>query len=307
MDPLKARLYGALIQLPVVLLLPPLLPGLIARVKAIVAGRRGPPLLQLYYDLAKLWQKQAVLSSTTTVMFRLGPVVAVLTALVASMLIPMGGDAPGAFSGDLILIAYLLALGRFFTISAALDTGSAFEGMGASREATFSCLAEPALFIGFAGLVRLSGQGPSLSLALAHAEPWAREAGSLLLILGAWLIVFLAENSRVPFDDPNTHLELTMVHEVMVLDHGGPPLALVLYGASLKLLVLGALIVRIFLPPIFGHLALGWLQFIGGIVILMVVVGLVESLMARLRLLHAPQLLVGANLLAVLGAGLLLR
>src|SRR5262249_14184587 len=151
-----------------------------------------------------------------------------------------------SFTGDLILLAYLLGLGRFFTTLAALDTGSAFEGMGAAREVTFACLAEPALFLGLLVLAKLSG-----SLELAGmvggtvAAQWATAAPSLALVLLSWFIVMLVENCRIPFDDPNTHLELTMIHEVMVLDHSGPALGMILYGAALKLFVFGALVVRL--------------------------------------------------------------
>src|SRR5262249_1998771 len=149
--------------------------------------------------------------------------------------VPLGGArGPLSFPGDMIFLAYLLALGRFFTTAAALDTGSAFEGMGAAREVTFACLAEPAFFLGLLVLARLSGSlelsgmlGGSLT---AH---WLTHGASLALVLFSWFIVLLAENSRIPFDDPNTHLELTMIHEVMVLDHSGPAFGMILYGAAL--------------------------------------------------------------------------
>src|SRR5712671_7950815 len=148
----------SLIQVLLVLLLPPLLLGVINKTKAAFAGRNGPPVLQLYYDLGKLLRKGMVISTTTTAVFLIGPVVSLVTALVAAMLVPLGHHpALIAFPGDMILFAYLLALGRFFTVSAALDTGSPFEGMGAAREVTFACLAEPALFLGLLVLAKLSG------------------------------------------------------------------------------------------------------------------------------------------------------
>src|SRR5438128_88016 len=151
------------IHLVVALTLPPLLPGVIAKTKALFAGRVGPPVLQPYYDLWKLFQKGTVFSTTTTWVFRAGPVVGLVTAALAVLLIPLANSsAPITFTGDLILLAYLLGLGRFFTASAALDTGSAFEGMGAAREVTFACLAEPAFFLGLLVLAKLSG---SLQLA----------------------------------------------------------------------------------------------------------------------------------------------
>ena len=202
------------------MLLAPLLPGVINRVKAWFAGRRGPPLLQAYYDLWKLLHKGAVYSTTTTWVFVAGPIVGLACVATALLIVPLGG-VPGllAFSGDFLLVAYLLGLMRFFTILAALDTGSSFEGMGASREAFYSALAEPALLL---GLAAMAAQSHSLSLSAMYAavtrSAMTSFAGpALLLVAAALLIVFLAENARIPIDDPNTHLELTMIHEVMVL------------------------------------------------------------------------------------------
>jgi formate hydrogenlyase subunit 4 len=182
------------------------------------------PCCQLYADLWKSWRKGVVYSPTTTILFRLGPVVLVCTALLAAGLLPLDGTtSPIRFTGDLVAFAGLLALGRFMLVLAALDTGSSFEGMGASREVTFAVFAEPALFLCFTvfvvatGDLRLQGM---LGQPLAHA--WLATAPSLLLGAASLFIVSLAETNRVPIDDPLTHLELTMVHEVMVLDHFRP-------------------------------------------------------------------------------------
>src|SRR6516164_8755335 len=235
------------------LVLPPLFAGTIAKIKALFAGRVGPPLLQPYFDLIKLFRKDSIFSTTTTWVFRAGPVVGLVTALIAVLLIPLAGNAPVAFKGDLILLAYLLGLGRFFTASAALDTGSAFEGMGAAREVTFACLAEPAFFLGLLVLAKLSGSLTLVAMlsrsggqAISTSEPTA--GACLALVLLSWFVVLLAENARIPFDDPNTHLELTMVHEVMVLDHGGPVLGMILYSTVLKLFVFASLVVRLAIP-----------------------------------------------------------
>ncbi len=289
----------------VFLLLPPLLLGVITKTKAAFAGRVGAPYLQLYYDLIKLWRKGSVFSTSTTWVFKAGPVAGVATAALAAMLVPVAGHAPLSFEGDAILFAYLFALGRFFTVSAALDTGSAFEGMGAAREATFSSLAEPALFFGLLVLGRISR---SLSLEAMLAGNWPpRAAASLVLVVAALFIVLLAENSRIPFDDPGTHLELTMIHEVMVLDHGGPALGAVLYGASLKLFVLAALVVAIALPHLGQNPWIAWGALLTGLFAVAVGIGVVESVMARLRLVHVPSLLVAACLLSGFGVVLLAR
>ncbi|MHB1558885.1 MAG: respiratory chain complex I subunit 1 family protein [Isosphaeraceae bacterium] len=289
--------------------LPPLLLGVIARTKAVFAGRVGPPLLQPYHDLARLFRKGSVFSTTTTWVFRAGPVVGLVTAGIAALMVPLANPAaPISFPGDFLLVAYLLGLGRFFTASAALDTGSAFEGMGAAREVTFACLAEPALFLGLLVLAKLSG---SLQLAGmlggSLSTHWVAAGASLALVLLSWFIVLLAENSRIPFDDPNTHLELTMIHEVMVLDHSGPAFGMILYGASLKLFIFVALVVRLALPMTINGPWLGWPLFLAGMLAVAVVIGVVESVMARLRLTQIPVLLLSACLLSGFGIILLVR
>jgi formate hydrogenlyase subunit 4 len=197
------------------------------------------------------------------------------------------------FRGDAILFVYLLALARFCTALAALDTGSAFEGMGAAREVSFAVLAEVAIIT---GLVTMAVQSGSLSLSTMLAP--SAGAGAALLAAGLF-IVLLAENCRVPFDDPNTHLELTMIHEVMVLDHSGPGLAAILHGASLKLLIFSALLVEAVLP-LGAMSAWGSAAALGGALLAIAAgVGLVESLLARFALRRLPLLLTTAFLLCL--------
>jgi formate hydrogenlyase subunit 4 len=281
----------------------------INRTKAVVAGRAGQPLLQAYHDLVKLLRKRATYGRTTTWVFRAGPVVGLAAVTVALALVPFAGaPAPWPFAGDVVLLVYLLGLARFATVLAALDTGSSFEGMGASREVTFAVLAEPAILLGLAALMRVTG-GTSLSAAFAGltSATWAEAAPALALVAAAFAVVLLAENGRIPVDDPTTHLELTMIHEVMVLDHGGPDLACILYGASLKLWLVGALLVGIVLPVHGGGVWVDTAIATAAMLALAVAVGLVESSMARLRLVHVPQLLVGAGVLATIALALVLR
>ena len=290
-------------------LFPPLVLGVITKTKAAFAGRVGAPFLQPYFDIAKLLQKGSVFSRTTTWVFCAGPVVSVATALLAVALVPIGGrPALVAFDGDFLLLAYLFGLGRFFTMVAALDTGSAFEGMGAAREAAFACLAEPALVL---GLLVLGGATASLSLSsmLGPGLPlaWSREGASFALVAAALFIVLLAENSRIPVDDPNTHLELTMIHEVMVLDHGGPALGLIQYGAALKLFVFAAVIARLVCPVSVASAWASWGLAAATVLGIAVGIGVVESTMARLRLTHIPGFLVTASLLSAFGLVLLAR
>ena len=233
-----------------------------------------------------------------------------LSAIAAAGLLMSFGGAPALlpFPGDFILFAYLLGLSRFVTALAALDTGSSFEGMGASREVTFASFAEPALFLGLLVLVRATGS-LSLSGMLREGLPevWHAQGPALILAAVGLLAVALAENARIPVDDPNTHLELTMIHEVMVLDHSGPDLALIQYGASLKLFLLGALVVRLALGFPFGSPWLSLLAFLGGMAVFAVVVGVIESTTARLRLNRVPQFLVAASVLSTFALVLLLR
>ncbi|MCE5231266.1 NADH-quinone oxidoreductase subunit H [bacterium] len=301
-------MLATLIRFMLTLALAPLLLGVINRTKAVMAGRKGQPILQPYYDLAKLLGKGAVYSRTTTWVFRLGPVGTLAAVFVASLIAPWGGlGAPVSFAGDFILMAYMLGLARFLTVIAALDTGSAFEGMGASREVYFSALAEPTLLISLIALARLGGS-ISLSTIYAGLTPnvWAAAGPALLLIVAALLVVVLAENARIPVDDPTTHLELTMIHEVMVLDHGGPDFAMIGYGAALKLWTLLALLAGLILPHT-GRTLIDAGAFLGVMFALAIVIGLIESTMARLRLVRVPQMLLGAGALAVLAILLALR
>lgn len=282
----------------------PLMVGVINRVKAIFGGRRGQPLLQPYFDIWKLLHKGAVYSRTTSWIFRAGPIVTLASVLVAAAMMPLA-SCPSliSFSGDLILFAYLLALGRFFTVAAALDTGSPFEGMGASREVFFSTLAEPALLLGLAAVAKKAIGTPIISLTEIHShvtlELWGGAGLILVFVAIAFLLVFLAENSRIPVDDPNTHLELTMIHEVMVLDHGGPDLAFIQYAAALKLWTLGSLIVGMIIPNT-GNIAVDLATSLIGLFGIAVIVGVIESVMGRLQLMRVSQLLVGATALSIL-------
>ena len=281
-------------RLLVWLVIAPLLPGVINKVKAWVAGRRGPSLFLLYYDLAKLWRKSTVVSELASPGFVAGPAVAwVALAFSASLVIGAGGGSVLSFRGDALLLIYLLALARFCTAWAAMETGSAFEGMGAAREVSYAILTEASVIAAVLSLVVRSG-----SLSLAGMLAPGPGAGTGLLAAGLF-IVLLAENCRVPFDDPNTHLELTMIHEVMILDHSGPTLAVILHGAATKLLLFAVLLAEVALPlkdlgpwAAFAALAAGVLLVAGG-------VGAVESLLARLAFRRTPLLLTSAFVLCL--------
>ena len=293
----------SLIHLLLVLLMPPLLLGVINKTKAWFAGRNGPPLLQTYWDVWRLLNKGAVMSKTTTWIFQASAAIQLATALGAALIVPsVSVKSPLGFTGDVIVFAYVLGLGRFFIIVAAMDTGSSFEGMGASREATISAFAEPALFLSLSALC-IPARSISFEQVWTAIPGAAGDWGRAPYIAAAisLFIVMLAESSRIPVDDPNTHLELTMVHEVMVLDHSGPDFAFILLGGALKLFLMACIIVHVLLPT---GLTSGWLSrllFVAGLVAVAAVVGVVESASARFRLNRVPQFMMAASVVAMLG------
>ncbi len=284
-----------------VLLLAPAVAGVATRTKSLLTGRKGNPALQVYRDLWKLVRRGAVFSDTTTWIFRLAPVLVVATTLLAAVVVPLDGRVSLIqFSGDAVAFAYVLGLGRFFLVLAALDTGSSFEGMGASREVTFASLVEVGLFLSFGTLVVVTHE-ISLSgmLGVPFARHWGANAPALVMTGVCLFALMLAECARVPVDDPGTHLELTMVHEVMVLDHSGPDLALILYGSALKLAVLGAMVVSVLVPRGNLSVAASLVVLGGGLLAVGAGIGVVEATMARLRLPKVSLYLAGASSLAL--------
>jgi formate hydrogenlyase subunit 4 len=265
--------------------------GLINKVKAVWAGRKGAPLLQPYYDFFKLLGKGEVISKTTSFVFKVAPSLNIAAVLFALMLVPI--PTLGSvihFDGDFALFAYALGLAKFLTVIAALDTGSSFEGMGASREVTYSTIVEPAFFVVIASLALLTHHGSfdgifaSVSLS-SGISPLVK-----ILLVVSLFIMLLAEGSRVPVDDPNTHLELTMIHEVMVLDYSGPDLAFIQYAAALKMTIISILIADL-LVPLYLTMLPAMAVFALIVSLVFTAVGLVESLIARSRISHIPQFL----------------
>ncbi len=295
-----------LLALILSLLLAPLLQGIIYRVKSMMAGRQGKHILQLYFDLRKLWRKGTVYSHTTSWVFRAAPVINVSTAISALLIVPFGGfTALYPFTGDFVLFCGLFALSRFSLILGALDTGSAFEGMGAAREALFGALAEPVLLLSFVCLAFQSGEmSVSAMLGGISVTTWVSAWPFFILLSMAFTLLLLIENCRIPADDPTTHLELTMIHEVMILDHSGPDLAMLEYAAALKMWVFALLIAGVVLPvfetPLFlpsGGVGEHGIEaivkngaiIVGAVFCVGIIVGLIESTMARLRMERVPQ------------------
>ena len=305
----SSALLSALGALGVVVVAAPLIPGIATKTRAILTGRRGAPVWQLYADLRKLVRKGAAYSTTTTWAFRLAPLAVVATTLLASALVPLDGrSALVSFTGDAVAFAYLLGLGRFLLVLGALDTGSSFEGMGASREVSFASLVEPGLFV---VLVALGVATHRLSLTgMFGAELWQRwplVAPTVILLAVSLFTLMLAECARVPVDDPATHLELTMIHEVMVLDNSGPDLAFILYANALKMGVFTALMLDLIVP----RMALGgWVSvaiLVAAMIASGVAVGVVESSMARLRMPKVPLFIAGGTALGLFGLILVLQ
>lgn len=286
----------------------PLLPGLINKVKARLVGCKGASVWQLYYDLFKLLRRGSVYSHTSTWILRMAPLLSMAALLTGMLFLPFAfADSPFAFDGDVVLFFYLLGLARMFSVLAALDTGSSFAGMGASREMQFATLIEIGLFCIIAFLVLLTGHFSLSGLLNGFGtSAWSLGGAAMLLVAIAFFIILLSENCRVPFDDPDTHLELTMIHEAMILDYGGPDLALIHYAAALKLWLFSAIWVLIIMPAglFTGLTALP--VFLVAQILVAVLLGVVESVTARFRFLKVPQVLLGVPVLALMAMILML-
>lgn len=264
-------------------------PGVLVKTKARAEGRKGPGLFQPLFDIARLFRKGSVYSRTTSLIFQVAPVVYLASIFVATLFVPFG-EARGllSFEGDFVFFAYLLAVGKFLMIIGAMDTGSGFEGMGANREALYSMLVEPAFFIltGSMALLTKSACLHDFYMGVYSNSPLTY----LLVIVSIFLLVqiVLVENSRVPLDDPKTHLELTMVHEVMVLDNSGFDLAIINYSTCLKFALYGSLIANFLIP---AGAWLGWQLIVFMVVQIAcaVVIGLSESFRARNKMAKNPQ------------------
>ena len=299
------NLLLSLVHLLIALTMPILMIGLVNRTKSLWAGRKGPGRLQSLWDLLRLLHKRPVLSSVATAVFRAGAWVGLACALLAAMIAPiLGSFAPLQFDYDFIAFAYTIGLARIFLMLSAMDVGSSFEGMGAAREASFTAYVEPALFLLIGTACVATGQTSFAALVgqLQHAPSFSWLVLPVLMVL---FILLQAEASRVPVDDPMTHLELTMVHEVMILDHSGPELAAMQYAAALKMTTYAGLMAALLNP--FDAASAPLAAIVATLAIMCAVavtVGCVESLVARLPLRRVPRYLMLASLLAALCLGL---
>ena len=275
-----------LLNFIILLFVPFLMMGIIKKTKTFWAGKKGPSVFQPLYDFIRLMKKDFVISKTTSVVFRIAPIITFSTVLFAGLFVPLAsGSALINIPAGLIVFAYTLALGKFASMISAMDTGSSFEGMGASREACFSTIVEPAFFIVIASIMALTGN--YTFGALSNIISSAGSYGVLIIIFSivVLFIMMLTEASRVPVDDPATHLELTMIHEVMILDNSGSDLALFSWANSIKLLLLSSLIANMIIPStVEGWLAV--LLYLLIMFIISIIIGTVESGMARIRMSH---------------------
>ena len=297
-------------QTIVLLAVSPFLVGLIRKVKARLQLRRGASVFQPYADLAKLFRKQPVVSTTTSWIFTATPYIVFASTLTAGLLVPIFvSRTPLDFAGNIIAVVYLLALGTFFLMLAGLDAGSSFGGMGSSREAIVASLTEPAMILSIFAIALTKGS-TNLSTIVhktALLEGIVTDPSPYLMALAALFIVAIAETGRVPVDNPSTHLELTMIHEAMILEYSGRYLALIEWASGLKLLVFLTLIANIFAPwgiattlaP--AAMGIGLVAYLLKIAGLAVLIGVIECMFAKLRLFRVTDLLGVAFILALLG------
>lgn len=278
--------------------------GIIIRTKSIASGRKGPGIFQPIKDVVRLFRKEVIFSQTTSFIFQIAPTIYFSSVVMAMFVVPFGlSKGIVSFDGDFIFFASVLALGKFFNIISAMDTGSSFEGMGASREALFSLFAEPAFFILMGSLALITGHTSFHEMfASLHIGSYLSYA---LAIIGTFVLMMIAmiENSRMPIDDPKTHLELTMVHEVMILDNSGFDLGLILSAGYLKFAIYGALVVNLFIGIFPLQYSIPMFFVIQAF--LAVSIGLIESFMARFRMGHNAQFifaLTSVSLLIFFGA-----
>ena len=297
MDDILRSLAGAVLQAAGLLAVAPLLRGGIKKMKARMQTRKGPPLLQGYYDLAKLLRKETVRSETASWVYALGPRLYFAAAVAATTLVPvLIAAAPLEGAGGILGLVGILALGRFALAAAALDTGSPFGGMGSSREMTIAALAEPALMLGLFTSALAAGSLDLGAVVRSELVPGVLFRPSDILALSGLFLVLIAETGRIPVDNPATHLELTMIHEAMVLEYSGPDLALVEWASALKELLYITLLIDLFIP--FGiattvaaaPLALSVAAWAVKVFVFCVAITLVESTNAKLRLFRVPEL-----------------
>ncbi len=288
------------INILIFMVVPFLMIGVIKKTKAFWAGKKGVNILQPLFDFSKLMDKESVYSETTSWVFKLSPVIVFSTTIFAGIFVPMStGEAIINVPFSFIIFSYILGFGKFFALIAALDTGSSFEGMGASREACFSTIVEPAFFIAMGSIAALTGRFgfDSFKMIMENAGVYGYLVIALLVV--TLFIMLLIECCRVPVDDPTTHLELTMIHEVMILDNSGVDLAFIFWSSAIKMFLFAALIANLIIPsglPLLAAITV----FLAIIFLISVIIGTIESSMARFRMTHVFEFIFIMSITALL-------
>lgn len=279
-------MLAVILNLIILLFVPFIMIGIVKKTKTFWAGKHGPSIFQPLYDFIKLIKKDFVISNTTSFVFRIAPIISIVTVLFAALFVPLAtGQALLNIPAGLVVFAYILGLGKFMVLISAMDTGSSFEGMGASREACFTTIVEPAFFIVMASIMALSGNYTFDALSNIIN---ATGSYGVLIVVFASLVLFimvLVEGSRVPVDDPETHLELTMIHEVMVLDNSASDLALLSWANAIKMMLISSLIAKMIIPNNI-ETCIGVILYLSIMFIISILIGTVESSMARIRMTH---------------------
>lgn len=289
-----------IIGIIMILFLPPLFVGGINKIKAILAGRKGSSIFQVYYDLKRQLKKSEVPSETTTWVFYIFPIIYLATIITAGLLLPViGHNAVIDFSGSFILFVYILALGKFVMIAGAMDTGSSFEGMGASREAFFTSFLEPVIFMMFGSISIFASDASFNSMFLFFKNK--NELLFLVVLLCIFImgIIMFVEGCRIPIDDPETHLELTMIHEVMILDNSGPSLGIIQYASAVKLFMFATLTLNFIIPyglPVYVYVIVYLLEMF----LVAFVIGIFEAILARFRMVRIPEFLFSLVAMAIM-------
>lgn len=290
-----------IISISIIIGLAPLFVGLVNKQKAKLTGRVGAPIIQPYYELQRLFKKETINASTSSFISRISPLLNFVSLIIAAAMLPVGFWKPLiSFNGDIILFAYILGLSRFFQILAAMDIGSSFEGMGAAREATFALFAEPIFFFTIGSIAFISGYTSIYNI--YHSIQLENISYEVFIVICSISVFMLAvtECSRMPVDDPNTHLELTMIHEVMILDNSGIDLFLYQYSSYIKLFIYAVLEISFFYPFSQQSYLIGILIFVIGSIVLSFSLAVVETITSRFKMKNIPLYLLFATAIGIL-------
>jgi formate hydrogenlyase subunit 4 len=305
------HIFILLLQFILIPVLSPLGVGLIRKIKAKLQNRQGANVLQPYKDLWKLFHKDEVISTDASWIFKFAPFIVFTVTLIAGVSIPIFICTPHfTLSGDMLLLIYTLGIGTFFLALAGMDVGSSFGGFGSSREMTTSALAEGGFIFSLLTLALIGGSTNLFGISRSIISGYSISLLPIILAFIGFIIVLLCETKRYPFDNPATHLELTMIHEAMILEYSGKRLALMEWSAANKLLIFATIGANLFFPWGLAHsiqlssLILGMVAFVIKTSIFYIMIALIESSMAKFRFFRLPDLLMISFILNVIAIGM---